>query len=460
MKKFVVKPRSFQKSPVNIGSSERALDEWAFIGRLSESGPLVDVHFDLGSEHVVAIFGKRGSGKSYTLGSLLESLCTLSQPSCISSIHRSRSILLFDTLGVFQWTDISLTDDSDREVIQKQFGLRLGWQMVPEELDVQVWVPAGTRTSTTPASHSEFAIRSADFNASDWGYLLNLDIMQDRMGQLLNDAYVKVTIEGWQDARGVAQGPRADYAISDLVRCVQSDTELASAYASETRRAVMQQLTTLDRNPLFQAEGTSLSELLRPGRLAVVVMSHLSDELRLVLVMSLIRKVLEARMRAAQNEKHLLVRSGLTDEESAALEAALLEAIPPTWVVVDEAQNVLPSERSTAATDTLVKFVREGRNFGLSFMFTTQQPTAVDQRILAQVDTVMAHKLTVQGDIEYVRKNMKCNLPEEIRFGNSNLSFDEVLRSLDIGQVLVSNTETERAFLMQVRPRLTVHGGF
>ena len=69
--------------------------------------------------------------------------------------------------------------------------------MKPEKLDVQVWIPKGTRTEATPISHKEYAIRTCDFTADDWGYLLDLNIYQDRMGQLLNDAFIKVTLEGW-----------------------------------------------------------------------------------------------------------------------------------------------------------------------------------------------------------------------------------------------------------------------
>jgi hypothetical protein len=79
---------------------------------------------------------------------------------------------------------------------------------------------------------------------------------------------------------------------------------------------------------------------------------------------------------------------------------------------------------------------------------------------LAQVDTLIVHKLTVQSDIDYIRKNIKSNLPEEVKYSNLVFNFDELIRSLDVGQALVSNTETDRAFLMEVRPRISVHGGF
>jgi len=127
---------------------------------------------------------------------------------------------------------------------------------------------------------------------------------------------------------------------------------------------------------------------------------------------------------------------------------------------LDEAQNVLPSDKKTTAGEMLIRYVREGRNYGLSFMVATQQPTALDNRLLAQVDTLISHKLTVQGDIDYVKRNLKSNLPQEVSYANRTLEFEELLRSLDVGQALVSNTETERALILDIRPRISVHGGF
>ena len=186
----------------------------------------------------------------------------------------------------------------------------------------------------------------------------------------------------------------------------------------------------------------------------------MSDELRFVLIVSLIRKIMQSRIEASEMEKALRILPNLADEERETIQEKISRGIPPVWIVADEAQNFLPSERKTTATDVLIRLVREGRNFGISFVLTTQQPSAIDQRILAQVDTLLVHKLTVQGDIEYIRRNLKSALPEEVRYGNATLSFDDLLRSLDMGQAIVSNTDTDRTFIMDVRPRVSVHGGF
>ena len=459
MKKFTVKPRLLTRNEIIVGDPDGCAAAWLYLGRLAETGALTDVRFDAAHPHVIAIFGKRGSGKSYTMGSMLESLCTHRTESSISHIGRDRAVLLFDTLGIFQWTDISLTEAADQPVIQEQRAVWRGWRLQPELLDVQVWIPRGTRSETTPASHRQFAVRTADFTAADWGYLLDLDIYQDRMGQLLNDAYLKVTVEGWRGEKR-RRAPTPVYSLDDLITCIKLDDELQSSYQTVTSRAVLQQLSTFRRNPLFQDEGTPLRDLLIPGRMNVLVMNRMSGPLRLVVLSALIRRLLDARTEASEAEKHLAIRPDLLSEERGRIEASLAKAVPPAWVALDEAQNVLPSERHTAAGEMLVRFVREGRNYGLSFMVATQQPTALDSRLLAQVDTLIAHKLTVQGDIDYVRRNLKSNLPQEVRHANRVLALDDLLRSLDVGQALVSNTEAERAIIVDIRPRVSVHGGF
>jgi energy-coupling factor transporter ATP-binding protein EcfA2 len=484
MKKFTVKPRLTQARRILIGNQYEG-NEYVFLGRLAEAGQLVRVDFDLFLPHVVAIFGKRGSGKSYTLGSFLEGLCTKESETTISAITKSHAALLFDTLGIFQWLDVPLSSNSSQKLLHEQALAQKGWDIRSEPLNVQIWTPRGTSSSSR--QHKEFTINCADFTSSDWGYLFGVDILQDRMGQLLNDAFEKVVNEGWSDGSSTYP-PKKRYAIEDLMDCVQGDTELSTTYHSETRRAVLQQLSVYWRNPLFQPkrriptslkwliekgevseqdikayesiEGTSLTSLLSPGKLSILLLHKMSDELRFVLIVSLIRKIMQARIETSEMEKNLRILPDLSEEERKNIKEKIEQGIPPTWIVADEAQNFLPSERKTTASDVLIRLVREGRNFGLSFMLTTQQPSAIDPRILAQVDTLIVHKLTVQGDIEYIKRNLKSALPEEVKYGNSTLSFDDLLRSLDIGQAIVSNTEANRTFIMDVRPRVSVHGGF
>ena len=84
--------------PIRIGGGDNN-DDWGYLGRLAEAGPVTQVRHDLAGEHVVAIVGKRGSGKSYTLGSLIEGLVLNDLSSAIASTNHSRGSLAIRHAG-------------------------------------------------------------------------------------------------------------------------------------------------------------------------------------------------------------------------------------------------------------------------------------------------------------------------------------------------------------------------
>jgi DNA helicase HerA-like ATPase len=295
---------------------------------------------------------------------------------------------------------------------------------------------------------------------ADWSSLLGVDAVRDPMGQLLALVMDKVTRRGWTSEHGEEHPSDDDYLIGDLIECVRGDVEIAHDYAPETIRAVRQRLTAYDATPLFGSEGTELTELLRPGRLSVLLLSGVPDDVRLIAIFLTIRKLLFSRAQASEAAKTLELGFASEPDERKRVEDVLRTAPPKTWVVVDEAQNIFPSEKQTAASAILLRFVREGRNFGLSLGFTTQQPSAIDPRIMAQVDVQIAHTLTVNKDISSVLGNLKAREPSRVQLRGAPLSLADAIRHLNTGQTFVSSVDAERSFFMDVRPRTSVHGGF
>ena len=100
---------------------------------------------------------------------------------------------------------------------------------------------------------------------------------------------------------------------------------------------------------------------------------------------------------------------------------------------------------------------------GLSAVLATQQPSALDKRVLSQVETFVAHQLVTEPDIRAVRENLKSELPESIQLGTRVQDVSALLRQLPPGAALVSaadvNTVLKRSMIVWLRPRATVHGG-
>jgi len=415
------------------------------LGRLAEFGPQRDVWLDLDREHVVAIVGKRGSGKTHTLGVLVEGLSYASHESGVSKMDpgRQHAVVIFDTLNLFQWVDLPLSAAKGPNA-QRQRELLAKWKFEPRPIEPTFWHPVGSEPATPKSC--PFSINPMDMDAQDWGRLLNVDIAAEPMGQLVNDVYTRV--QRRPGARASATTDR--YSVDDMLTILRSDATIQTDYAPETIRGVRQRLSALARSPLFDPRQPDWTAALKRGHVAVFLLGRVPEDLRSVLVFLVIRRLLETRSAASEAAKHAVIVG----------DSLPLEQVPPTWLVIDEAQNILPSRNATAANDILTRFVREGRNFGLSLAVTTQQPTSIDPRVMAQVDTLIAHTLTVRNDVGYIITNLKSGEPASIHAGPREVTLPDSLRLLDPGQCMVSSVESPRLVFCDVRPRLTLHGGF
>src|SRR5437667_12119874 len=100
---------SLDPEPVeNVGdvlagdAAQRARDK-LLLGRLIEAGPRRNLWLDISGEQVVAIFGKRGTGKSYTLGILIEGLAAGAGGNQLANVTTARAGLVLDIMDIF-WT--------------------------------------------------------------------------------------------------------------------------------------------------------------------------------------------------------------------------------------------------------------------------------------------------------------------------------------------------------------------
>lgn len=441
----------------------RSNGDGIWLGALAESvtGRRPRVWLSSAKEQVVAVVGKRGSGKSFTLGVLVEGL-VCSPRSQLSVQNSPRAVLLFDPLDIY-WTTRFGVAPSENDEAQRHYELAHGAGIVGESFNVDAWVPGGSnRRATDPEWFRTLTLSVPGMGLEEWELLLGVNVMNETLGQSFVDALTLVRDNGFRFA-GEAIPPTGSFDLADLARAAQSD-ELEGAYHSETIRALRQRLSALAGTGLFSATGTSIRELLTAGRATVVLLGRLPQSYREAVVALLTRMLVDARSAAAFAEKRIALDPELTEASQREIEAAMAhDWVPKTVVVLDEAQSFLaPGERS-AARDLFVRLVKEGRNMGLSAILATQQPSALDRRVLSQVETFVAHQLVTEPDIRAVGENLKSASPTSIQFGSQTLDLAGLLRQLPPGACVVSsadmNTSVRRSIVVSVRPRATVHGG-
>lgn len=130
------------------------------------------------------------------------------------------------------------------------------------------------------------------------------------------------------------------------------------------------------------------------------------------------------------------------------------------WLFLDEAHVIVPAGQASAATGPIIDYVKRGRDAGLSLVFATQQPSAVDSRLMSQVDFTFTHALGFENDLQaaVARMPTRSTLVYELSSWKLN-SMNDVLRSLEPGECVVADAASGRAFVARIRPRLTAHGG-
>ncbi|MEM2466948.1 MAG: DUF87 domain-containing protein [Candidatus Jordarchaeales archaeon] len=404
----------------------------AYVGRVWEEGELVGrpVLLDVLKPHVVFICGQRGSGKSYTMGVLAEEL---------ARSGLGVAVVIIDPVGVF-WS-MKQPNRDEGEVRELD-----AWGLRPRGFsNVRVFVPLGVYEKLPEATRdAPFSVKPSELTVDDWCYAFGIERFSPT-GLLLEKALMQVR-EGYaasvNEGEVYVEGKGDSYSVDDLVRCIETSTEILSrerGFKADTRRAVVSRLLATKEWGLFSGEGTPIEEVVKPGMVTVIDVSALAgDGLRGLVAGLLARRILERRMKQARAEKAGGVEGG---------------DIPVTWLMVDEAHVLVPAKGETAASKPLIEYAKLGRMPGCALVLATQQPSATSDQVLSQVDVVLAHRLVFELDIEAFTRRAPNTVPGELA--------GDAVRKLPAGVALVSDgtVETGRTFAVKVRPRLSRHAG-
>ncbi|MGE3995931.1 MAG: ATP-binding protein [Variibacter sp.] len=433
------------------------------LGSLAETGPRRQLWLDITGEQVVAILGKRGTGKSYTLGVIAEGLAAGPGETPIAVHVTKRAGLVFDIMDIFWTSQIPLSAEGSAE-IKKQFSLLAKTSLKTQPLNVDVWIPAGyERPEIDPSGLRSLQIGAGDLEIDDWGALFDINMLVEPRGMLLTDLIGRVGVNGYTDRSGITVAAQPDFNFDQLLTCLDQDPTFAVNYNDNTIRSVRQRLETFRGLPLFQGSATDLTDLLKRERVSVLRLGRVPVELKNVIVSVLLSRVLRQRSDASFAQKRLDLQTNLSDAEKSLLQATIEHNVPRTWVLLDEAHVLAGADQGSVARDAFIKYAKEGRNYGLSLALATQQPSALDSRLMSQVETLIVHQLTSPKDAAVALENVRSPVPGDIRVDGTKTSFDALLRQLTPGVVTFScgnAPNLPRVCVASVRPRISAHGGY
>lgn len=381
---------------------------------------------DVARSHVVLIAGKRGSGKSYTLGVIAEEMASLP-----TEIGQNIATLIFDTMGIF-WT-MAYANDKEPELLKK-------WNLKPKKLPINIFVPLGYaekyKDMGIPVTKG-FAFKVSELTADDWnitfglGMLNPISIVIQRIMSNLNEK-------------------KKEYDLDTIIHEIQNDKE-STHDARSAAENLFEAAKTWGIFVKSGEKGTSISELIEGGETSVLDLSTYSStstfNVRALVIGLITKKLFLERTINRKKEEVQAVQHGVDY-----LRYKDKRDMPLVWLMIDELHEFLPEKGKTAATDALIQLIREGRQPGISLIGATQQPGKVHTDIWTQSDIVIAHRLTAKPDMQALSTIMQTYLTEDIQ------GYMNQLPDLK-GSAIILDDNSERIYPMRIRARFTWHGG-
>ena len=373
-----------------------------------------NVNIDIIHPHIVLICGKRGYGKSHTIGIFIEEIARLEK-----KVRENLGVVVFDTLGIF-WTT-QFPNNAEAENLNR-------WSQVPEGFDINLLVPKKfvEEYKNKGIDADSFSIRVSELSPYHWCQLFGVKAT-DPLGIILARTVLKM------------QSSSTHFSIAELLTCIQNDTRGDST----VKDAAENFLTMADSWEVFDKDGISIRDLVRRGTITILDLSHLPDPVLKNIVATLVsEKIFEERIR--ERKTHELKKIGVDVEET---------GMPMVWLAVDEAQLFLPNNKEVLSKDVLInEWMRQGRQPGLSLILATQRPSAIEPEVLSHSDIIICHRLTAQEDIAALSRIRPTYMHGDIKESIKKVGDEK-------GVALIIDDTSESVHIIKIRPRLSWHGG-
>lgn len=383
------------------------------------------VYLDVVKSHVVFIVGKRGSGKSYSMGVIAEGIYDLPD-----EIKKNLAVIMLDTMGIY-WT-MKYPNNKDKALLGE-------WELETKGINVQIFTPVGFydeyKEKGIPTDFP-FSIKTGEINAEEWCMIFNV-LVTEPIGILIERIINNLREEG------------LDYDIKDIVKAVADDDRSEQSI----KDAVENRFLVAEKWGLFSREGTLVENLVIPGQIAVLDVSAYTttsgaENLRSLVIGLVAQKLFAQRMVARKAEEEAAISEEIHFFEEGAEE----KKEPIVWLIIDEAHEFLPNRGKTPATLPLITVLREGRQPGISLVLASQQPGKIHSDVITQSDIVIAHRITANIDVQALGGLMQSYMREGLDKQLNLLPTEE-------GAAIVFDDTNEKLYPIKVRPRYTWHGG-
>ncbi len=355
----------------------------AYVGLLRGHSLRVELDINQLVQRHLSVLAKTGGGKSYLVGVLLEEF-----------MKHDVTCIIIDPHGEYG----SLRFKSDHMRNAERFGVEArGFRDKILEFSPDT-------TLNRDAKPLTFSLRNLDARE-----LLTF------MGSTNVRGYV-APLKGIIEAASQAN---PEYTLKDLIRIAHAR---AAEEGNPTFESLAEKLDYLEETKLLAPVGTSLHELVVPGKMTIVNLRGVAPDVQELVVTRMLSTFFEQRKRGK---------------------------IPPLFLVIEEAHNFCPQQGQAMSSRILKTVASEGRKFGLGLCIVSQRPARVDKNVLSQCATQLILQVTNPLDVRAISQSIE-GLTE---------GMTEIIQALPVGTCLVSGAGFHTPLFCDVRTRSSRHGG-
>lgn len=384
------------------------------------------------TEHL-AVLAMTGSGKSYTVGRIIERLVALNNGTVVVFDPHgeygkalAKGQLSFNTLDS---ADLDTRDAHALPLIRATFE-----RLQAAGAGIQAYTPQNESFNYKYASkNTQLALQFDHFEMDDIAEILpGLSEPQQRV--------LDVAIRYWRiaDKTEPRDINRLRFLLGDGIEELKAWDDLSEAEAKalsgrSAAVASMKLSRVLNEAQSFysatMSAPTDIYKMIgRPsnkqGRLVVVDLQGLSDTAKQVVCALLSSEILRAA-------------SSKTDP------------LRPCFLIYEEGHNFAPAGGNAVSHRVIKKIAGEGRKFGVGFGIVSQRPSKLDSDVTSQCNTLITMRLKNPDDQRFIAKASDMV---------SKADLDE-LPSLSTGEALVCGRSIPAPLLVKVGGKALIHGG-
>jgi len=396
---------------------------------------IVPVYLDVNklvTEHL-AILAMTGSGKSYTVGRVIERLVT----------QMNGTVVVFDVHGeygkAFAKGEIQFNEDLDYvdDIKDKEniFNIQEKFRkLLSAGVGISVYTPQTESFDYKYMNKNKhLALQFDSFDMDDLSSILpGLTEPQERV--------LDVAIRYWeakfnkpprdiQDLRDILSGDLEELRNWDELS--QSDARALNGRSAAVASAKLGRAINEAKSFYTKAisEPTDIYEMVgekgnKKGRLVIIDLQGISDDAKQIITALISSEIIKK----ASDKKR---------------------SIRPTFLVYEEGHNFAPANTPCISKNIIKKIASEGRKFGVGFAIISQRPSKLDSDVTSQCNTIITMRLKNPDDQRFIAKTSDM-------FSKSDI---EELPSLSTGEALICGRSIPAPLLVKIGTKALIHGG-